>query len=138
MSQLVFEIQSPRHKDEVGRVVTVVVTAGDTDFSHFPKFSVRHVSVSASGPSTEATKVGPSTWQATCRLRADTAGGTRVQVTATASGETTDKNPGGGVFTIPFSETREVDVLAEASAPEIGFDPYPHDVTVATTPGHAC
>src|SRR5206468_10735961 len=94
----------------------------------------RRVSVSASGPSTEATKVGPSTWQATCRLRADTAGGSPVQVTATASGDEIDTDPGGGVLTVPFSETREVEVLAEASAPEIGLDPFPHDKTVPAPP----
>ena len=55
-------------------------------------------------------------------------------MTATASGDEIDQDPGGGVFTVPFSETREVQVLAEATAPEIGFDPFPHDVTVPAPP----
>ena len=134
VAELFFDIVSPTPGEEVGRVVTITVTAGDTDPSHFPRFAVRRVSVSASGPSTVATKVGPSTWQATRRLRTTTAGGAPVLVTATASGDEIDQDPGGGVFTVPFSETREVQVLAEATAPEIGFDPFPHDVTVPAPP----
>ena len=58
MAELFFDIVSPTPGEEVGRVVTITVTAGDTDPSHFPRFAVRRVSVSASGPSTVATKVG--------------------------------------------------------------------------------
>jgi hypothetical protein len=137
MSQLVFEIVSPSPGGEVGRSVNFVVSAHDPDPAHFPKYHVDDVTVrlSAGGPARRASRDG-STWKATMTVPRQTTGGAELQYTVTASGSVNEGNDpgGGGPIIVPFAVPRDVLVVAETTFPDIGFDAYPHDVTVTTTP----
>ena len=138
MAELSFAIVSPTTAAAVGRTVTVTATTTVTHPTQFPKYRVNGVSVQfgASGPTVAATRLG-STWQATSTLPAGTTGGTQLLLTAAADGVRTDNEGTPGhpdPVVSPFSEQAEVFVVTETAFPQVGFDPYPHDVTVPAPP----
>src|SRR5262245_54538158 len=149
-----FRVLSPTDGSVVGRTVTVTVRGkvlGSTrrptepppgppphPRPQYPKYLISSMSVQfgASGPVVAATNVGLN-WQATGVLPEGTRGGAQIEIVVTVEGSVilnvgTDDDPVEEVSDLKESEP--VHVVTESTFPEVRFDPFARDVTVATLP----